>query len=105
MMQDGQNGRRISDRVPEDMPTSFGFTTVGEGEKQALVDDVFHKVADRYDLMNDLMSGGHAPGLEGRHGLGPGPAEIRPARLDSLLDVAGGTGDIATRVVRRQRIP
>ena len=37
--------------------THFGTRTVPLGEKQGLVNDVFHKVASRYDLMNDLMSG------------------------------------------------
>ena len=46
-------------RRPED-ETHFGFSTVRLGQKQALVDDVFHKVADRYDLMNDFMSVGPA---------------------------------------------
>ena len=40
------------------METSYGFREVGEGEKQALVNEVFHKVAQRYDIMNDLMSAG-----------------------------------------------
>ena len=38
--------------------TDFGFRKVPLSEKQGLVDDVFHSVARRYDLMNDLMSGG-----------------------------------------------
>jgi hypothetical protein len=40
------------------MQTSYGFRTVDDGEKQGLVNDVFHKVAKRYDIMNDVMSGG-----------------------------------------------
>ena len=40
------------------METSYGFKRVGAGDKQSLVNDVFHKVANRYDLMNDLMSAG-----------------------------------------------
>ena len=40
------------------METSYGFRQVGQGEKQALVNDVFHKVAKRYDIMNDVMSMG-----------------------------------------------
>src|SRR5688572_10544272 len=40
------------------METSYGFQSVGEGEKQEKVNEVFHKVAKRYDIMNDLMSAG-----------------------------------------------
>ncbi|WP_205756151.1 bifunctional demethylmenaquinone methyltransferase/2-methoxy-6-polyprenyl-1,4-benzoquinol methylase UbiE [Labrenzia sp. 011] len=82
------------------MPTSFGFTRVDEGRKQALVDDVFHKVAERYDLMNDLMSGGlHRVWKDAMVSyLAPPKTAGKGWRL---LDVAGGTGDIATRVVRR----
>ncbi|MTH99749.1 bifunctional demethylmenaquinone methyltransferase/2-methoxy-6-polyprenyl-1,4-benzoquinol methylase UbiE [Roseibium sp. RKSG952] len=92
--------KRTSDRAPEDMPTSFGFRTVGEGSKQALVDDVFHKVADRYDVMNDLMSGGlHRVWKDAMVSV------LHPPKSDSagwrLLDVAGGTGDIATRTIHR----
>ena len=42
----------------EEMANSFGFKNVDDGEKQPLVNDVFHKVAERYDVMNDFMSAG-----------------------------------------------
>ena len=75
--------------------THFGERTVGLDEKQGLVDDVFHKVADRYDLMNDLMSAG-------LHRLWKDilVAKVRPPRTRPYrhLDVAGGTGDVAFRV-------
>ncbi len=77
--------------------THFGYETVRLADKQGLVDDVFHSVARRYDLMNDLMSGGlhrawkdalvsavHPPGSE---------------RAFAHLDLAGGTGDVAFRIV------
>lgn len=87
-------------RTPEDMPTSFGFTKVGEGQKQALVDDVFHKVARRYDLMNDMMSAGmHRVWKDAMVSVLAPPKN--KAGGWKLLDVAGGTGDIATRVVQR----
>ncbi|SHL23846.1 bifunctional demethylmenaquinone methyltransferase/2-methoxy-6-polyprenyl-1,4-benzoquinol methylase UbiE [Roseibium suaedae] len=100
MAQDAPISQRSSTRAPEDMPTSFGFTTVGEGQKQALVDDVFHKVAARYDVMNDLMSAGmHRVWKDAMVSLlAPPKSGGRPW---TLLDVAGGTGDISTRVVRR----
>lgn len=100
MAQIGQTGQRESSRAAEDMPTSFGFTTVAEGQKQALVDDVFHQVAERYDIMNDLMSAGlHRIWKDAMVStLAPPKSGKRPWKL---LDVAGGTGDIATRVVRR----
>ena len=75
--------------------THFGERTVRLDEKQRLVDVVFHNVADRYDLMNDLMS-------FGLHRLWKDAfvAKLRPPRNRRfrLLDVAGGTGDIAFRV-------
>ncbi|TPI17835.1 bifunctional demethylmenaquinone methyltransferase/2-methoxy-6-polyprenyl-1,4-benzoquinol methylase UbiE [Mesorhizobium sp. B4-1-1] len=78
------------------METSYGFRTVGEGEKQPLVNDVFHKVANRYDLMNDLMSAG-------LHRLWKDAmvAWLNPPKKVGwkVLDVAGGTGDIAFRIV------
>jgi len=78
------------------MSTSYGFKTVGEGEKQGLVNEVFHKVAERYDLMNDLMSGGlHRLWKDGM------VAWLNPPKRPGFkgLDVAGGTGDIAFRIV------
>ena len=78
------------------MATSYGFKTVGEGEKQDLVNDVFHKVARRYDIMNDVMSGGlHRAWKDGM------VAALNPRRSEDyrVLDVAGGTGDIAFRIV------
>ncbi len=78
------------------METSYGFRRVGEGEKQGLVNEVFHRVAGRYDLMNDLMSGGlHRLWKDAMVAWLNPPA--RPGWR--LLDVAGGTGDIAFRVV------
>jgi len=75
--------------------TSFGFRSVPEGERQGLVNAVFSSVASRYDLMNDLMSGGlHRLWKADFVSLIGAPKTDRPFRL---LDVAGGTGDIAIR--------
>jgi demethylmenaquinone methyltransferase / 2-methoxy-6-polyprenyl-1,4-benzoquinol methylase len=78
------------------MATSYGFREVAEGEKQALVNDVFHKVAKRYDIMNDVMS-------VGVHRLWKDAmiAALNPRKSPDykVLDVAGGTGDIAFRIV------
>jgi demethylmenaquinone methyltransferase/2-methoxy-6-polyprenyl-1,4-benzoquinol methylase len=81
--------------------THFGFENVALGEKQGLVDDVFHKVAGRYDLMNDLMSAGlHRLWKEAMVAQLPLPRS--PAsRPYAHLDVAGGTGDVAFRVLDR----
>ena len=77
--------------------THFGFRDVPLGEKQGLVDDVFHKVASRYDLMNDLMSAGlHRAWKDVMVGMLRPPVN-RPFRH---LDVAGGTGDVAFRVAK-----
>jgi demethylmenaquinone methyltransferase/2-methoxy-6-polyprenyl-1,4-benzoquinol methylase len=76
---------------------NFGFRQVPLDDKQGLVDGVFRSVARRYDLMNDLMSGGlHRVWKEIL------VTAVNPPRSDgpfALLDVAGGTGDIAMRVV------
>src|SRR6266540_2515441 len=77
--------------------THFGFHSVSLGEKQSLVDDVFHKVARRYDLMNDLMSAGlHRAWKDALVTAVNPPRDERPF---ALIDVAGGTGDIAFRVI------
>jgi demethylmenaquinone methyltransferase/2-methoxy-6-polyprenyl-1,4-benzoquinol methylase len=75
----------------------FGFRRVPLSDKQALVDDVFHKVAQRYDLMNDLMSAGlHRAWKDAL------VTAINPPKSDrdfALLDVAGGTGDVSFRTI------
>lgn len=75
--------------------THFGFETVRLGQKQALVDDVFHKVADRYDVMNDFMSMGLHRAWKDVLVSMVKPPRTRPFHH---LDVAGGTGDVAFRV-------
>jgi demethylmenaquinone methyltransferase/2-methoxy-6-polyprenyl-1,4-benzoquinol methylase len=84
------------DRAEE--TTHFGFRDVPLSDKQTLVNDVFHSVAQRYDLMNDLMSAG-------LHRLWKQAMidALNPPRGDApfeLLDLAGGTGDIAFRAAK-----
>jgi demethylmenaquinone methyltransferase / 2-methoxy-6-polyprenyl-1,4-benzoquinol methylase len=76
--------------------THFGFRTVGIDDKQAMVDEVFDKVAPRYDLMNDLMSGGLHRLWKDALATAVNPP--RSVRSFSALDVAGGTGDVAFRI-------
>ncbi|HEX3971156.1 MAG TPA: bifunctional demethylmenaquinone methyltransferase/2-methoxy-6-polyprenyl-1,4-benzoquinol methylase UbiE [Stellaceae bacterium] len=87
---------RQNSRARQARQTDFGFREVAEDEKTSLVHDVFDSVARRYDLMNDLMSGGvhrvWKADLIAR--LQPRPGEI-------LLDLAGGTGDVARRFLGR----
>ena len=78
--------------------TSFGYRDVSADERQGLVNRVFATVADRYDLMNDLMSGG-------LHRLWKNDliAQLNPPRGEQpfrLLDVAGGTADVTLRYAR-----
>jgi demethylmenaquinone methyltransferase/2-methoxy-6-polyprenyl-1,4-benzoquinol methylase len=77
--------------------THFGFEIVPLADKQARVDDVFHSVARRYDLMNDLMSGGLHRAWKDALVTAVNPP--KNGRTFALLDVAGGTGDIALRVI------
>ncbi len=84
---------------PADTPAdraSFGYRDVPAAEKAGMVARVFDSVAPRYDLMNDLMSAGV-------HRLWKNAMVdvLHPRRGEKLLDVAGGTGDIAFRIVQR----
>ncbi len=76
--------------------THFGFAKVSESEKARKVAEVFHSVAARYDLMNDLMSAG-------LHRLWKAftveQAAVRPGQR--VLDIAGGTGDLAIAFAKR----
>jgi demethylmenaquinone methyltransferase / 2-methoxy-6-polyprenyl-1,4-benzoquinol methylase len=79
--------------------THFGYENIALADKQKRVDTVFHAVAGRYDLMNDLMSAGvHRAWKEAMVTTLNPPRTRQPFRV---LDVAGGTGDIAFRVLKR----
>ncbi|MBY0421185.1 MAG: class I SAM-dependent methyltransferase [Parvularculaceae bacterium] len=80
----------------DDGTADFGFERVPADEKAARVKGVFDRVADRYDLMNDLMSGG-------MHRLWKSAFldRIHPRAGERLIDVAGGTGDIARGFLAR----
>ena len=76
--------------------THFGFETVSETEKAGRVQGVFGSVASRYDIMNDVMSGGiHRLWKDAMMDW------LAPRSGQKLLDVAGGTGDIAYRFLKR----
>ena len=84
-----------------DIGSTFGKRSIDVEDKQPLVDEVFHKVAGRYDLMNDLMSG-----FLHRAWKDAMVARIRPRKTGKPfrgIDVAGGTGDIAFRLVEAAR--
>ena len=76
--------------------THFGFQTVDEDAKAGMVHGVFSRVASKYDIMNDLMSVGiHRLWKDAMMDwLAPRPGQ-------KLLDVAGGTGDVAFRFLKR----
>ncbi len=107
MASKGRDARDAASHVADDARTdaqgrertlSFGFREVAEEEKQDLVNDVFAKVAASYDQMNDLMSAG-------LHRLWKDDfvAALNPPKKGAfhVLDVAGGTGDIAFRILER----
>lgn len=72
---------------------SFGFDWVAPAEKTARVGSVFARVASRYDLMNDLMSGGLHRLWKDRF-----VAQVAPRSGEHVLDLAAGTGDISFRM-------
>ena len=74
----------------------FGAREVPLADKQAMVDDVFNSVARRYDLMNDLMSFGLHRAWKDALVTAVNPPKNRPFHL---LDIAGGTGDVAMRLI------
>jgi len=75
---------------------SFGEELVSPEEKTRRVGEVFSSVARRYDLMNDLMSGGMHRIWKDRF-----VARVKPRAGEHILDMAGGTGDVAFRMARR----
>jgi demethylmenaquinone methyltransferase/2-methoxy-6-polyprenyl-1,4-benzoquinol methylase len=82
--------------------TDFGYRTVALDDKQQLVDEVFHSVARRYDLMNDLMSGGmHRVWKDAAISWLSPPRKSKAGKPWKVIDVAGGTGDIAFRIAER----
>src|SRR5580700_1605436 len=80
------------------MTASFGYRDVAPAEKAGLVRGVFDRVASRYDLMNDLMSlGAH------RIWKDAAAARLNPQPGETIVDCAGGTGDLARRFARLAR--
>ncbi|GAA4642854.1 bifunctional demethylmenaquinone methyltransferase/2-methoxy-6-polyprenyl-1,4-benzoquinol methylase UbiE [Pontixanthobacter gangjinensis] len=72
---------------------SFGYEDVDVNQKTELVGEVFSKVAAKYDLMNDVMSGGMHRVWKDRF-----VRRVKPQSDETILDMAGGTGDIAFRM-------
>ncbi|CRK11826.1 hypothetical protein BN1723_009520, partial [Verticillium longisporum] len=81
--------------------THFGYETVLESEKADRVAGVFHSVADSYDRMNDMMSFGWHRIWKDQFvsSLSPGLSSTNPPTPQHILDIAGGTGDIAFRLL------
>ena len=82
--------------MSESEETDFGFEKVAAGNKAARVAQVFDRVADRYDLMNDLMSLGLHRAWKA---FAVALARVRPG--ERVLDVASGSGDLAQALARR----
>lgn len=92
MPESNQHSDKIEMKSKPNKQTHFGYKTVNEDDKASLVKGVFNSVADQYDIMNDVMS-------VGVHRLWKDSLidSINPRPGMRLLDVAGGTGDIAFR--------
>jgi demethylmenaquinone methyltransferase/2-methoxy-6-polyprenyl-1,4-benzoquinol methylase len=81
---------------PDNRTTHFGFKTVDEDQKAGMVHGVFTRVASKYDIMNDVMSVGiHRVWKDAMMDW------LAPRAGQHLLDVAGGTGDVAFRFLSR----
>jgi len=78
----------------ESKTVSFGYEDVPEKEKVSRVGQVFSNVASKYDVMNDAMSGGTHRLWKDRF-----VRRVKPQNGEDILDMAGGTGDIAFRMV------
>jgi demethylmenaquinone methyltransferase/2-methoxy-6-polyprenyl-1,4-benzoquinol methylase len=87
--------KKSTARLNADTPIDFGYETVRAGDKAGLVRQVFDNVASSYDLMNDVMSLGIHRLWKDRliNMIAPGAGQI-------LVDLAGGTGDIASRFLK-----
>ena len=83
--------------MPDTVP--FGYQDVAPAEKTAMVGGVFTSVAAKYDLMNDAMSGGMHRLWKDRF-----VARVKPRHGEEILDMAGGTGDVAFRLASRGAI-
>lgn len=82
-------------QAPDDGEASFGYKNVKAEEKAGMVAEIFSNVAANYDLMNDAMSGGMHRLWKDRF-----VRRVKPQKGEEILDVAGGTGDIAFRMAK-----
>jgi demethylmenaquinone methyltransferase/2-methoxy-6-polyprenyl-1,4-benzoquinol methylase len=78
--------------------TDFGFQDVDSSKKAGLVTDIFRRVASHYDLMNDVMSLGVHRWWKDQF-----LQKIAPKKEEKFIDVAGGTGDIALRLLNKSK--
>jgi demethylmenaquinone methyltransferase/2-methoxy-6-polyprenyl-1,4-benzoquinol methylase len=83
------------EHTPNEGEASFGYKNVKAEEKAGMVADIFSNVAANYDLMNDAMSGGMHRLWKDRF-----VRRVKPQKDEDILDVAGGTGDIAFRMAK-----